>query len=103
MAGHSKWSKVKHIKGPLDQKRGQLFSKLAKKITLAAKTGGGNRGGNPGVRSVTPFAQAQALPTDDVGRAVRCGAGAVRCGAGKGGEAANYHEMVYEALPTAGQ
>ncbi len=50
MAGHSKWSKVKHIKGPLDQKRGQLFSKLAKEITVAAKMGGGDPSGNPRLR-----------------------------------------------------
>ena len=46
MAGHSKWSKVKHIKGPLDQKRGQLFSKLAQEITDTAKMGGSDRAGD---------------------------------------------------------
>lgn len=51
MAGHSKWSKVKHIKGPLDQKRGQLFSKLAKEISVAAKMGGGDPAGHARLRT----------------------------------------------------
>jgi transcriptional/translational regulatory protein YebC/TACO1 len=65
MAGHSKWSKVKHIKGPLDQKRGQLFSKLAKEITVAAKMGGGDPGGNPRLRSAILAARAQSMPNAD--------------------------------------
>ena len=63
MAGHSKWSKVKHIKGPLDQKRGQLFSKLAKEITVAARMGGGDSSGNPRLRSAILTARAQSMPS----------------------------------------
>jgi YebC/PmpR family DNA-binding regulatory protein len=91
MAGHSKWSKVKHIKGPLDQKRGQLFSKLAKEITVAAKMGGGDPAGNPRLRSAILSARAQSMPNDNIGR-----------GTGEGGEAANYEEMVYEAYAPGG-
>jgi transcriptional/translational regulatory protein YebC/TACO1 len=73
MAGHSKWSKVQHIKGPLDQKRGQLFSKLAAEITVAAKMGGGDLGGNPRLRSVILAASAQSMPNDPIARAVARG------------------------------
>ena len=90
MAGHSKWSKVKHIKGPLDQKRGQLFSKLAKEITVAARMGGGDPGGNPRLRSAILSARAQSMPNDNIERAIRRGTG--ECG-----EAASYEELVYEA------
>jgi YebC/PmpR family DNA-binding regulatory protein len=95
MAGHSKWSKVKHIKGPLDQKRGQLFSKLAKEITVAAKMGGGDPGGNPRLRSAILSARAQSMPNDNIERAIRRGTG-------EGGEAVNYEEMVYEAYAPGG-
>jgi transcriptional/translational regulatory protein YebC/TACO1 len=50
MAGHNKWSKVKRLKGALDQKRGKLFSKLAKEITVAARSGGGDVSANPRLR-----------------------------------------------------
>ncbi len=58
MAGHSKWSKVKRVKSALDVKRGTLFSKLSKEITVAARVGGGDVGANPRLRSV--FAQSSA-------------------------------------------
>lgn len=61
MAGHSKWSKVKYINGPLDQKRGQLFSKLAKEITVAARMGGGDPSGNHRLRPVVLAARALIL------------------------------------------
>lgn len=61
MAGHSKWSKVNYIKGPLDLKRGQLFSKLAKEITVAARLGGGDPSGNPRLRPAFLAARAQFL------------------------------------------
>jgi YebC/PmpR family DNA-binding regulatory protein len=95
MAGHSKWSKVKHIKGPLDQKRGQLFSKLAKEITVASKMGGGDPGGNPRLRSAILSARAQSMPNDNIERAIRRGTG-------EGVEAANYEELVYEAYAPGG-
>jgi transcriptional/translational regulatory protein YebC/TACO1 len=61
MAGHSKWSKVNYIKGPLELKRGQLFSRLAKEITVAARLGGGDLSRNPRLRSLVLTARAQAL------------------------------------------
>ncbi|EDY22087.1 protein of unknown function DUF28 [Chthoniobacter flavus Ellin428] len=96
MAGHSKWSKVKHIKGPLDQKRGQLFSKLAKEITVAAKMGGGDPGGNPRLRSAILAARAQSMPNDNIDRAIKRGTGA------EGTEASNIEESVYEAYAPGG-
>src|ERR1700744_1136702 len=95
MAGHSKWSKVKHIKGPLDLKRGQLFSKLAKEITVAARMGGGDPGGNPRLRSAILAARAQSMPNDNIDRAIKRGTG-------EGVDAANYEETVYEAYAPGG-
>jgi len=95
MAGHSKWSKVKHIKGPLDQKRGALFSKLAKEITVAARLGGGDPGGNPRLRSAILAARAQSMPNDNIDRAIKRGNG-------EGVEAANIEEIVYEAYAPGG-
>jgi transcriptional/translational regulatory protein YebC/TACO1 len=59
MAGHSKWSKVKRFKGAIDARRGKIFSKLSKEITIAAKTGGGDPNGNPRLRSSIQEAQAR--------------------------------------------
>ena len=95
MAGHSKWSKVKHIKGPLDQKRGQLFSKLAKEITVAARMGGGDPAGNPRLRSAILSARAQSMPNDNIDRAIQRGTG-------EGAEASNIEESVYEAYAPGG-
>jgi YebC/PmpR family DNA-binding regulatory protein len=95
MAGHSKWSKVKHIKGPLDQKRGQLFSKLAKEITVAAKMGGGDPSGNPRLRSAILAARAQSMPNDNIDRAIKRATG-------EGADAANIEESVYEAYAPGG-
>ncbi|HEY3898583.1 MAG TPA: YebC/PmpR family DNA-binding transcriptional regulator [Chthoniobacter sp.] len=95
MAGHSKWSKVKHIKGPLDQKRGQLFSKLAKEITVAAKMGGGDPSGNPRLRCAILTARAQSMPNDNIDRAIKRGSG-------EGTEATNIEESVYEAYAPGG-
>jgi transcriptional/translational regulatory protein YebC/TACO1 len=61
MAGQSKWSKVKYTKGPLDQKRGQLFSKLVKETTVAAHLGGGDPSGNPLLRPAILVTGAQAI------------------------------------------
>ena len=95
MAGHSKWSKVKHIKGPLDRKRGQLFSKLAKEITVAAKMGGGDPSGNPRLRSAILAARAQSMPNDNIDRAIQRGTG-------EGPDASNIEESVYEAYAPGG-
>lgn len=95
MAGHSKWSKVKRIKGALDQKRGKLFSKLAKEITVAARMGGGDPGGNPRLRSAVLAARAQSMPNDNIERAIKRGTG-------EGMEAASYEELVYEGYAPGG-
>ena len=71
MAGHNKWSKVKHIKGPADAKRGKIFSKLSKEITLAAKAGGGNPDMNARLRSAILSAKGQNMPNDTIDRAIK--------------------------------
>ncbi len=94
MAGHSKWSKVKHIKGPLDVKRGQAFSKLVKEITVAARMGGGDLSGNPRLRSVVETARGQNMPKENIERAIKKGTGEL--------EGVNYEEAVYEAYAPGG-
>ena len=73
MAGHSKWSKVKRFKGAIDAKRGKIFSKLSKEITIAAKRGGGDPTGNPRLRSAIQTARAQSMPNDNIERAIKRG------------------------------
>jgi len=75
MAGHSKWAKVKHYKGVADAKRGQLFSKIAKELTVAAKLGGGDPGFNPRLRTVLLKAKAVNMPADNIDRAIKKGTG----------------------------
>lgn len=95
MAGHSKWSKVKRFKGALDQKRGKLFSKLSKEISVAAKMGGGDPSGNPRLRSAILAARAQSMPNDNIDRAIRRGTG-------EGADAQHYEELVYEGYAPGG-
>jgi YebC/PmpR family DNA-binding regulatory protein len=94
MAGHSKWSKVKRIKGPLDVKRGQLFSRLSKEITLAAKMGGGDPSSNVRLRAAIQSARDQNMPNDNIERGIKKGTGEL---AGNAME-----EMVYEAYAPGG-
>ncbi len=75
MAGHSKWSKVKHIKAVVDVRRGRLFSKLAKEISVAARMGGGDVDGNPRLRAAVAAARAQSMPGDNIDRAIKRGTG----------------------------
>ena len=95
MAGHSKWSKVKRFKGAIDAKRGKIFSKLSKEITIAAKTGGGDSSGNPRLHSAIQAARAQSMPNDNVDRAIKRGTG-------EGNEAARFDEIVYEGYAPGG-
>jgi YebC/PmpR family DNA-binding regulatory protein len=95
MAGHNKWSKVKRLKGALDQKRGKLFSKLAKEITVAAKMGGGDPSGNARLRSAVLAARAQSMPSENIDRAIKRGTG-------EGEVAANYEEHLYEGYAPGG-
>lgn len=89
MSGHSKWSQIKRTKGVLDQKRGQLFSKLSKKISIAVKEGGGS--GDPSVnfrlKSAVEYAKDQGMPNDNIDRAIK---------AATGGTAGNIKEVAYE-------
>jgi YebC/PmpR family DNA-binding regulatory protein len=89
MSGHSKWSQIKRTKGVLDQKRGLLYSKLGKKISIAVKEGGGS--GDPSVnfklKSAIDYAKDQGMPNDNIDRAVR---------AATGGGAGSIIEVVYE-------
>ncbi len=75
MSGHSKWSTIKRKKGAADAKRGKIFSKLAKEITVAAKIGGGDPAGNPRLRTVMLAARAANMPSDNVDRAIKKGTG----------------------------
>src|SRR5437867_9285776 len=88
MAGHSKWAKVKHFKGAIDAKRGRIFSKLAKEITIAAKLGGGDSDMNPRLRMVLLKCRAANMPNDNIDRAIKKGTG--------GGETANFEDLTYE-------
>ena len=88
MAGHSKWAKVKHFKGAIDAKRGKIFSKLSKEITIAAKIGGGDPNMNPRLRMVLLKCRAANMPGDNIERAIKKGTG--------GGETANFEELTYE-------
>src|SRR5947199_2105061 len=95
MAGHSKWSKVKRFKGAIDAKRGKIFSKLSKEITIAAKRGGGDPNGNPRLRSAIQAARTQSMPNDNIERAIKRGTGE-----GKDGQ--QFDEIVYEGYAPGG-
>jgi YebC/PmpR family DNA-binding regulatory protein len=94
MAGHSRWSKVKHYKGTIDQKRGKLFSKLSKEITVAAKLGGGDPNFNPRLRQSIATARGESMPVDNIERAVKKGTGEL--------EGSDYEEMIYEGYGPGG-
>ena len=95
MAGHSKWSKVKRFKGAIDAKRGKIFSKLSKEISIAAKSGGGDPNGNPRLRSAILAARAASMPNDNVERAIKRGTG-------QGSEAQHFEEIIYEGYAPGG-
>lgn len=88
MAGHSKWAKVKHFKGAIDAKRGKIFSKLSKEISIAAKLGGADPAMNPRLRMVLLKCRAANMPNDNIERAVKKGIG--------GGETSNFEDLTYE-------
>jgi YebC/PmpR family DNA-binding regulatory protein len=81
MSGHNKWSTIKHKKGAADAKRGKLFSRLAKEITLAAREGGGDPLMNPRLRSAVATAKAANMPNDNIDRAIKKGTGELEGGA----------------------
>jgi len=88
MAGHSKWAKVKHFKGAIDAKRGKIFSKLSKEITIAVQISGADPGMNPRLRMVLLKCRAANMPNDNIDRAIKKGLG--------GGETANFDDLTYE-------
>jgi len=75
MSGHSKWATIKHKKGALDAKRGKIFTRLIKEITMAARQGGGDPDGNPRLRSAIAAAKAENMPQDNIKRAIQRGTG----------------------------
>ncbi len=88
MAGHSKWAKVKHFKGAIDAKRGKIFSKLSKEISIAAKIGGADPAMNPRLRMALLKSRAANMPNDNIDRAIKKGIG--------GGETASFEDLTYE-------
>ena len=88
MSGHSKWHSIKHKKGALDAKRGKLFTKFIKEITVAARSGGGDPDGNARLRKAILDAKAGNMPNDTIDRAVRRGTGEE--------EGVHYEEITYE-------
>jgi len=75
MSGHSKWSKVKHVKGKEDAKRGKLFSKLIRELSVAARDGGGDPSFNPRLRTIIATCKAANMPNDNIERAIKKGSG----------------------------
>ncbi|UCG81492.1 MAG: YebC/PmpR family DNA-binding transcriptional regulator [Desulfobacterales bacterium] len=94
MSGHSKWSTIKRKKGATDAKRGKIFSKLIKEITVAARMGGGDPDTNPRLRTAIAGAKAENMPKDNIERAIRKGTGAL--------EGAAYEEVYYEGYGPGG-
>ncbi|MCH8976558.1 MAG: YebC/PmpR family DNA-binding transcriptional regulator, partial [Proteobacteria bacterium] len=71
MAGHSKWANIQHRKGRQDAKRGKLFTKLIREVTIAAKMGGGDPDANPRLRAAVDSAKSQSMPKDTIERAIK--------------------------------
>ena len=94
MSGHSKWATIKRKKGALDAKRGKLFTKLIKEITVAARMGGGDIDGNPRLRKAVNDAKNDSMPADTIKRAVQRGAGEL--------VGAAYEEIIYEGTGPGG-
>ena len=94
MSGHSKWHTIKHKKGALDAKRGKLFTKLIKELTVAARTGGGDPEANARLRKAVSDAKAGNMPNDTIARAIRRGTGEE--------EGVNYDEITYEGTGPGG-
>jgi len=94
MSGHNKWSTIKHKKGAADAKRGKIFTKLIKEITVAARLGGADPEGNPRLRAVVDKAKAENMPKDNIERAIKKGAGEL--------EGVTYEEINYEGYGPGG-
>ncbi len=94
MSGHSKWATIKRKKGATDAKRGKIFSRLIKEITVAARMGGGDPSGNPRLRTAVDAAKAENMPNDNISRAIKRGTGEI--------EGITYEESTYEAYGPGG-
>ncbi len=94
MSGHSKWSTIKHKKGAADAKRGRLFTKLIKEITMSAKVGGGTVESNPRLRSAVQAAKKASMPSDNIDKAIKRGTGEL--------EGVSYEEVTYEGYGPGG-
>jgi YebC/PmpR family DNA-binding regulatory protein len=94
MAGHSKWANIRRRKGAVDVKRGKIFTKLAKEITVAARMGGGDIDANPRLRSAVAAAKAENMPKDNWERAIKKGTGEL--------EGVSYEESTYEGYGPGG-
>jgi YebC/PmpR family DNA-binding regulatory protein len=94
MAGHSKWKQIKHYKAAADAKRGALFTKLIREITVAAKQGGGDPTGNPRLRTAIDTAKNASMPKENIERAIKKGTGEL--------EGVEYQEILYKAFAPGG-
>jgi len=94
MSGHSKWSTIKHKKGAADAKRGKVFTRIIKEMTIAARLGGGDVEGNPRLRAAVVEAKAANMPKDNIDRAIKRGTGEL--------EGATYEEITYEGYGPGG-
>jgi YebC/PmpR family DNA-binding regulatory protein len=94
MSGHSKWATIKHKKGATDAKRGKIFTRLIKEITIAAKGGGGDPDGNPRLRTAVLAAKAENMPQENIKRAIQRGTGEL--------EGVNYEEITFEGYGPGG-
>ena len=94
MSGHSKWSTIKHKKGITDARRGKIFSKLIKEITVAARMGGGDPSSNPRLRTAIQTAKSENMPKNNIERAIKKGTGEL--------EGVNYEESIYEGYGPGG-
>ncbi|MFZ5799553.1 MAG: YebC/PmpR family DNA-binding transcriptional regulator [Desulfobulbus sp.] len=94
MSGHSKWSTIKRKKGAIDAKRGKIFTKLIKEITVAARMGGGDPDANPRLRTAVIAAKTENMPKDNIERAIKKGTGGL--------EGVNYEEILYEGYGPGG-
>jgi len=94
MSGHSKWATIKHKKGALDAKRGKIFSKMSKELMVAARQGGSNPDMNPSLRTIIQKAKSYNMPSDNIDRAVKKGAGEL--------EGVTFEEVTYEGFAAGG-
>jgi len=94
MSGHNKWASIKHKKGANDSKRGKIFTKLIKEITVAARMGGGDPNGNPRLRAAVLAARAENMPKENIERGIKKGTGEL--------EGVNYEESLYEGYGPGG-